>query len=220
MTPYFRGGTFGGGWLTSHKGATKWGGQWFAATSIATGWNAEETDRLMKKIPQLALQIHPRKLACLLKIVVGRRPVSFEMDPFLGDMLAFRVYFWVGVYLCTRRWIMFDWFPFRAKRKIQKALVDEVYGSMPARFAFWHVSSNKAIHLSFFIFSSLYVSTLLSISHIINVSPSSVMFVFMPYPLVVFADDVFTAPWNWHVFTTHVECYASVHTLHMPKHVM
>ena len=118
----------------------------------------------MKKIPQLTLQIHPRKLACLLKIVVGRRPVSFEMDPFFGDMLAFRVYFSVGVYLCTRRWIMFDWFPFRAKRKIQKALVDEVYGSMPARFAFWHVSSHKAIHLSFFIFSSLYVSTSLSIS--------------------------------------------------------
>ena len=140
-----------------------------------------------EKIPQLALQIHPRKLACLLKIVVGRRPVSFEMDPFLGDMLAFRVYFWVGVYLCTRRWIMFDWFPFRAKKKIQKALVDEVCGSMPARFAFWHVSSNKAIHPSFFIFSSLYVSTMLSISHIINVSPSSVMFVFMPYPLVVFS---------------------------------
>ena len=58
--------------------------------------------------------------------------------------------------------------------------------------------------------------------------------------LVVFADDVFTAPWNWHVFTTHVlgtyfthaqtcnvtrvqsttEWTASVHTLHMPKHVM
>ena len=27
--------------------------------------------------------------------------------------------------------------------------------------------------------------------------------------MVVFADDVFTAPWNWHVFTTHVECYAT-----------
>ena len=38
--------------------------------------------------------------------------------------------------------------------------------------------------------------------------------------VVVVADDVFTAPWNWHVFTTHVERYASVHTLHMPKHVM
>ena len=58
--------------------------------------------------------------------------------------------------------------------------------------------------------------------------------------LVVYADDVFTAPWNWHVFTTHVlgtyfthaqtcnvtrvqsttEWTASVHTLHMPKHVM
>ena len=37
---------------------------------------------------------------------------------------------------------------------------------------------------------------------------------------VVFADDVFTAPWNWHVFTTHVELTASVHTLRMPKHVM
>ena len=24
--------------------------------------------------------------------------------------------------------------------------------------------------------------------------------------MVVFADDVFTAPWNSHVFTTHVEC--------------
>ena len=58
--------------------------------------------------------------------------------------------------------------------------------------------------------------------------------------MVVYADDVFTAPWNWHVFTTHVlgtyfthaqtcnvtrvqsttEWTASVHTLHMPKHVM
>ena len=38
---------------------------------------------------------------------------------------------------------------------------------------------------------------------------------------VVFADDVFTAPWNWHVFTTHVqsatEWTASVHTLHMSQ---
>ena len=38
---------------------------------------------------------------------------------------------------------------------------------------------------------------------------------------LVFADDVFTAPWNWHVFTTHVqsatEWTASVHTLHMSQ---
>ena len=42
--------------------------------------------------------------------------------------------------------------------------------------------------------------------------------------VVVVADDVFTAPWNWHVFTTHVqsatEWTASVHTLHMSKPVM